>query len=207
MDAGPFRYLFVVVVLTLLSPVASAAASADQAAEFIQSLADQAIEVLRAKDSTLAEREDRFRALLKDRFAVRTIGRFVVGPYWRKATPEQRTTYMELFSDWIVKTYAVRFGGYTNEKFTITGTRVNPADQDIFVGTRIGKPDSSVAYRANWRVRQMNGSYKIIDVEVEGISMALTQQGEFKSVARRKGMDGLLQVLRERIHEISQNGS
>ncbi len=179
----------------------------DQAAGFIQSLADQAIEVLRAEDATLAEREDRFRALLKDRFAVRTIGRFVVGPYWRKATPEQRTAYLELFSDWIVKTYAVRFGGYTNEKLTITGTRVNPADQDIFVGTRIGNPDSSVAYRANWRVRQMNGSYKIIDVEVEGISMALTQQGEFKSVARRKGMDGLLQVLRERIHKISQNGS
>ena len=207
MNSGPFRYQIVVVVLTLLSPVASAAASADQAAEFIQSLADQAIEVLRAEDATLAEREARFRALLKDRFAVRTIGRFVVGPYWRKATPEQRTAYLELFSDWIVKTYAVRFGGYTNEKFTITGTRVNPTDQDIFVGTRIGKPDSSVTYRADWRVRQMNGSYKIIDVEVEGISMALTQQGEFKSVARRKGMDGLLQVLRERIHEISQNAS
>ncbi|MFQ5955734.1 MAG: phospholipid-binding protein MlaC [Kiloniellales bacterium] len=196
-----------VLVLTFLPAVAGAAASADQAVRFIQSLADQAIEVLQAKDATLAEREDRFRTLLKERFAVRTISRFVIGPYWRKATPEQRSAYLELFSDWIVKTYAVRLGGYVDEEFSITGTRVNPADQDIFVGTRIVKPDSSVAYRAVWRVRRMNGSYKIIDVEVEGISMALTQQDEFKSVARRKGIDGLLEILRERIDRIDRDRS
>ncbi len=206
MNSGSLRPLFVAAILTFLPVVAMAATPMEGPAQFIQSLAEEAIEVLQSKDATLAERQTRFHALLKERFAVRTIGRFVLGRYWRRTTPEQQREYFELFADWIAKTYAVRFGGYTDERFDITGTRTNPGDGDVFVGTRIAKPESSVAYQANWRVRRINGSFKIIDVEVEGFSMAKTQRDEFSNVARRKGIDGLLKILRERIDEIDRNG-
>lgn len=202
MYAGSLRPLLLVALLTFVPVAAGAATPAESPAQFIRTLADQAIAVLQSKDATVAERQAKFHALLKERFAVRTIGRFVLGRYWGRATPEQQGEYFELFADWIAKTYAVRFGGYTDERFDITGTRHNPADGDVFVGTRIAKPDSSVAYEANWRVRRVNGSYKIIDVEVEGISMALTQRDEFSSVTRREGIDGLLNILRKRIDEI-----
>ncbi len=206
MNSGSLRPLFVAAILTFLPVVAMAATPMEGPAQFIQSLAEEAIEVLQSKDATLAERQTRFHALLKERFAVRTIGKFVLGRYWRRTTPEQQREYFELFADWIAKTYAVRFGGYTDERFDITGTRTNPGDGDVFVGTRIAKPESSVAYQANWRVRRINGSFKIIDVEVEGFSMAMTQRDEFSNVARRKGIDGLLKILRERIDEIDRNG-
>ncbi len=207
MFANALRPLFLIALLNFVPTAAGAATSTDQASRFIQTLADQAIEVLRSNEAGLADRQARFRTLLKDRFAVRTIGRFVLGRHWRRATPEQQRQYLELFADWIVKTYAVRFGGYTDERLTITGTRVNPGDQDIFVGTEIAKPDSSVIFNANWRVRRINGSYRIIDIEVEGLSMAVAQRAEFNSVARRKGIDGLLDVLRTRIDDIDRNGS
>ena len=206
MNSGSLRSLFVAAILAFVPVVAAAAAPMEGPAQFIQTLATDAIEVLQSKDATLAERQTKFHALLKERFAVRTIGRFVLGRYWRRTTPEQRGKYFELFADWIAKTYAVRFGGYTDERFDVTGTRTNPGDGDVFVGTRIAKPNSSVAYKANWRVRRINGSYKIIDVEVEGISMAMTQRAEFSSVTRREGIDGLLNILRERIDEIDRNG-
>ncbi len=206
MNSGSLRPLIVATILTFVPVVAGAATPMEGPAQFIQTLAADAIEVLGSKDATLAERQTRFHALLKQRFAVRTIGRFVLGRYWRRTTPEQQGIYFELFADWIAKTYAVRFGGYSDERFDITGTRTNPDDGDVFVGTRIAKPDSSVAYQAKWRVRRMNGIYKIIDVEVEGISMAMTQRAEFSSVTRRKGIDGLLNILRQRIDEIDRNG-
>jgi phospholipid transport system substrate-binding protein len=198
------RSLFLLALLCVAPITARAVTSTDGAAEFIQSLANQAIEVLRSQEATLAEREARFHALLKKGFAVRTIGRFVLGSYWRKATPAQREEYLALFSEWVVKTYAVRFGGYTDERFTIAGTRVNEADGDIFVATHIDKPGSELVYRANWRVRDMSGGYRIIDIEVEGVSMALTQRDEFKSVARRQGIEGLLRTLRESIAKLDQ---
>ena len=52
--------------------------------------------------------------------------------------------------------------------------------------------------KANWRVRPLNGEYKIIDIMVEGVSMAVTQRSEFNAVVRRQGMRGLLQTLRAR---------
>ena len=206
MNSGSLRPLLVAAILAFLPVVAGAATPMEGPAQFIRTLAADAIEVLQSKDVSLAERQTKFHTLLKERFAVRTIGRFVLGRYWRRTTPEQRGEYFELFADWIAKTYAVRFGGYTNERFDVTGTRVNPGDGDVFVGTRIAKPDSSVAYKANWRVRQINGSYKIIDVVVEGISMAMTQRAEFSSVTRREGIDGLLNILRQRIDEIDRDG-
>ena len=206
MYSGSLRSLIVAAILTFVPVVAGAATPMEGPAQFIKTLAADAIEVLRSKDATLAERQIKFHALLKERFAVRTIGRFVLGRYWRRTTPEQRGEYFELFADWIAKTYAVRFGGYTDERFDVTGTRINPGDGDVFVGTRIAKPESSVAYKANWRVRRINGNYKIIDVEVEGISMAMTQRAEFNSVTRREGIDGLLNILRQRIDEIDRDG-
>jgi phospholipid transport system substrate-binding protein len=196
--------LILLALLGLAPLAARAATSTEGAVRFIESLADQAIAALQAKDATLAEREAKFHALLKQGFAVRTIGKFVLGPYWRRATPAQREEYLGLFAEWVVKTYAVRFGGYTDERFTVTGTRVNPGDGDIFVATRIDKPGSDLIYRANWRVRDMKGSYRIIDIEVEGISMAVTQRDEFKSVTRRQGIEGLLRTLRESIAKIDQ---
>ena len=186
---------------------AAAGTSADGAAKFIQSLADQAIAVLQSKDTTLSQRETEFRELLKRGFAIRAIGRFLLGPYWKKATDQQKEEYFQLISDWIVKTYAIRFGGYTNERFSIIGTRANPNDNDVFVASRIEKPGSSVSYKADWRVRETKAGYKIIDIEVDGISMALAQQSEFKSVARRNGIEGLLQILRQRIAEFERQSS
>jgi ABC-type transporter MlaC component len=48
-----------------------------------------------------------------------------------------------------------------------------------------------------WRVRSQDGDYKVVDVMVEGISMALTLREEFSSVSRVRGIDGLIEELRQ----------
>ena len=50
----------------------------------------------------------------------------------------------------------------------------------------------------DWHVRKIDGRYRVIDIMVEGVSMAVTQRSEFASVARRDGLDGLLAILRAR---------
>ena len=66
--------------------------------------------------------------------------------------------------------------------------------KDIVVHTRIDRP-SGPPIEAHWRVRGKGSTQRIIDVMVEGISMAVTQRAEFKSVVRRHGLDGLIQIL------------
>jgi phospholipid transport system substrate-binding protein len=53
-------------------------------------------------------------------------------------------------------------------------------------------------------VRLIDGRYRVIDIMVAGISMAVTQRSEFASVARRGGLEGLMVILRDRTTKISK---
>ena len=179
----------------------AATARSPNPVNFIQNLADQAIRVLSSRDGTLQEREDKFRTILRDDFAMERIGRFVVGAYWRKMNADQKKTYQKLFSEWVLKTYSTRLGGYSGEQFTVL--RTAPASKrDTIVYTRIEKPGGG-GFNCNWRVRKVGDRYKIIDIYVEGVSMAITQRSEFDSVLRKRGIDGLIGLIRDRLIKLS----
>jgi phospholipid transport system substrate-binding protein len=186
-----------------LSQISAAQSDAERTdpGNFIQTLANQAIEILSSPDRSLREREDKFREFLRDDFAMDIIGRFVAGRYWRKMTPSQQETYQKLFSEWVLKTYSIRLGGYTDEKFRVIKT-TDAGTRDVMVHTRIEKPLGE-GFNTNWRVRKADGRYKIIDVYVEGVSMAITQRSEFNSVFQRRGVDGLIDLIRDRLSELS----
>jgi phospholipid transport system substrate-binding protein len=168
---------------------------------FIEQLASQAIKVLSSSSGSLHEREEKFRDMLRDDFAMDQIGQFVVGTYWRRMSPEQRETYMKLFGEWVLKTYSVRLGGYSGEQFRVLNT--TPAGQrDVLVKTRINKTGGD-GFNATWRVRKAGERYKIIDIYVEGVSMAITQRSEFESILQRHGVDGLIGMLRDKVQKLS----
>ncbi|MDA0663678.1 MAG: ABC transporter substrate-binding protein, partial [Proteobacteria bacterium] len=125
-------------------------AAADES-EFIQTLANRAIEVLADGSVTLEQREERFRSLLQDSFAMRRIGRFVVGCYWRDITPDQQAEYQELFAAWVLNTYSTRLGGYSGQQFIIDST-AEASKTDRYVRTRIVQQDAP-PLRCDWRVR------------------------------------------------------
>ncbi len=54
--------------------------------------------------------------------------------------------------------------------------------------------------KIDWRLVSENGTYKISDVIVEGISMMTTQRSEFASVVQRNGgqVRGLIAMMREK---------
>ena len=182
------------------------ATTTDGAVQLIEWLGQQAIAVLSRPAISLEEREAAFRALLRKGFNLDFIGRFVLGAAWRRATPEQRADYLELFGEFIVKTYAKRLGGYSGEAFVVLKSTVTGKKRDVIVKTRIDRP-SGPPLKATWRVRSFGDQDKIIDVSVEGVSMAVTQRQEFASVTRRSGLEGLLQILRARTGHLPATAS
>ena len=197
----PRRALLLTLGTAILPLPALAQTVPDEAARHIQHLADQAFAVLQRDDLTLEGREAEFRRILSDGFDLAFVGRFVLGRYWDGVAPEQRDEYLELFSEFGLRTYAGRLGGYTGETFTVGGTR--PAgEKDVIVATVIER-SSGGAIDAEWRVRKVDAGYRIIDVSVAGVSMALNQREEFASVITNHGVDGLLQMLRARVSKVS----
>ena len=67
--------------------------------------------------------------------------------------------------------------------------------------TEIVRP-SGPPITAEWRVRVIDGKYRIIDIAIEGISMAVTKRSEFSAVIQSSGIDGLIAALRLRANKI-----
>ncbi len=189
-------------VVLCAATIGGAAAAPSQAPDqFITHLSKEAISSLTQPAISAAEREKRFRNLFTNNFDVPAIAKFVLGLYWRRATPQQRTEFVNLFEDFIVKSYAKQFGAYSGDGVSVKQT-VKLSPTDSLVMSTLKPNDAPQPVRVDWRVHDIDSSYKIRDVLVEGISMSVTHRDEFAAVIRNHGgnVEGLLDALRSKMH-------
>jgi phospholipid transport system substrate-binding protein len=190
----------------ILAPAADAATAGEEAEAFLHDLAISGIEMLEKQDLNDAQREAEFRKIVRKGFALDAIGKFVVGRYWRDMSAEQQQEYQELFSEWLLKTYANRLGGYRGQKLEIVkSVETQSRHHDVIVSTRVVRTDGQPPIKADWRIRKVGDAHKIIDVAVEGASMVGTQRKEFESIIRKVGVAGLIDNLRERLAVLLAN--
>jgi phospholipid transport system substrate-binding protein len=185
-----------ILIVGILISARPAAAAADPAA-VITSLGNQALELLGSNvDPKL--RVARFRQLFSEDFDVPGIARFVLGRYWRIATQPQQQEFVKLFADYIALAYSNRLAEYSGETLHVTGSR--PAPDGSVVSSEIVRPNGAPPAKVDWVLTPHDGAYKISDVVVEGVSMAVTQRSEFASVIQRNGgqVQGLITALRQK---------
>jgi len=146
---------------------------------------------------SVAQRQARFRELFRDDFDLPGIGRFVLGRYWRVATPQEQQDFLGLFQEYLVRAYSARLGTYGGEPFRVTG--VHPNGEETIVNSEIIRPNSS-PIAVDWYLIG-RGPYKITDVYVGGVSMKVTQRDEFASVIQRNGgrVEALITQLRQKL--------
>ena len=187
-------------VVATVAPRSASAVDEQAARAFIDDLGRRTISVLETPDLSYEEARQRFRALFLEGFDTQTIGRFVLGRYWRGASEAQRSTYQQLFEDMVVETYTRRFNEYSGESLRVEGSRPE-GDNDAMVRSQIVSPNGGPPVAITWRVREQNGDFKIVDVVIEGISMSVTQRNEFSSIIQRNGgnIEALFDAMRANI--------
>jgi phospholipid transport system substrate-binding protein len=161
-------------------------ATASTPGQFIQTLADTALNSITGKKLSDAETTDRFRTLLRESFDLKAIGRFALGPYYNAATPAQREDYQAAFENMIVDSYAIRFRDYTGGQVKV-GREVQQGEKDTLVDSQIIQNTGAPPINVTWRVRKEGDAMKIVDVAVEGVSMGQTERSEFSSLIERNG--------------------
>jgi len=172
--------------------------SSQEASRFVEGLGSQAAILLGSSNVSQAEKQRMaLRTLIRDSFNLELTSQFVLGKFWNKATPEQRAEFQDLFTEYLLNNYVRHIGNFKAETLTVVDSNV-VGDRDVLVATSIESLDGPT--HPVWRVRASDGGqYKIIDVSVDGVSLALTQRREFASVVNRRGLDGLLSMLREKL--------
>ena len=164
---------------------------------FMNQLWNRADELLDNKTDP-AIRQARFRQLFHDDFDGPGMARFVIGRYWRSAGPEEQREFVTLFEDYVAYVYTARLANFGRQTFKIRGSR---SDRDgIIVSSDVISPGSASPLRIDWRLVSDNGAYKVNDLIVEGISMAVTQRSEFASIIQRNGgqVRDLIAMMREK---------
>lgn len=190
----------------LYQPVAMASDSKEQAAlALVKKIGDEAVATLADTSLSDQQKQDRFEKFLDSSFDMKRIGRFVLGQYWRDATEAQQAEFLKVFRDYMVTSYADKIGSYSGENLEIKdATSLN--DKESLVNSLITRPNGP-PIKLGWRVRKTDDGEKIVDVIIEGISMAQTHRSEFASVVSKPGVgvEGLINKLKEQIKTASKS--
>ena len=195
-----FFYLFALMCLASFAepvmaekPVIQISSNNEQAAvNFIKSTAEKGLTFLSQPNSTEAQKKAEFKTLLNNSFDMDSIAKFSLGRYWNVANASQQKEYVGLFKKMIVSVYTQRFGDYKGQKFEVKLARP-VGNGDVLVMSHIVPTDGSDSIQVDWRVRSKNGTLKIVDVMVAGVSMSVTQRSDFSAVIQRGG--GTIDVL------------
>ena len=198
---SPLPFALVVLASLAASPASAVLAGAVEAGQFLVTLNAAAIDNLNDAAISEEQRNERFRKLARDSFDLPRISKFVLGINWRRATPEQREAFLDVFEDVNLQRFMPMFAKYADQKFTVDKTRPDKNKPRLyFVDSTIHRGEAEPV-SIEWRVIKTDDRYKIIDVVAEGVSMVLTLRNEYGAVIKNKGIDGLIDQLRKRINK------
>ena len=145
------------------------------------------VEAILAKDlnDDMARREN-VSALFDRYFDLPTIAKFSAGPYWRAADADQKTAYASAMRDVIIGTVVRNFDQLSGFKFTATDSQAKGKQLVLVNGTFTDINQQQPPIAVGWRVITAdNTTPLILDVEIENISMLVTQKQENIAIIRK----------------------
>ena len=165
------------IILTLVCLLwAIPALCADPAIDFMDKLAKEIIEEGVLATKTNEEREAFFYEKFTTNLDLKNIAKQVLGVYWKKASEQEKQDFMEAFTQLTTKTWTDRFGMYQGQNIIFQGTRNASQKNQILVDSKI---DGNPPVEVTWRLRQKDGSYKVLDIVIEGVTMVISYQKEY----------------------------
>jgi phospholipid transport system substrate-binding protein len=175
----------------------SLAPAADETpAAFSSTIGNDALAEMRSTAS-LDQKLAYFRQMLSQDFDLDGISRFVLGPYWRTATPEQQQEFRALLEKHIMLSHGRRLAESSGGDFRVTGSRADP-NGVIFVTGEIITPQGA-RNEVDFQLGIVDGLYKIQDIAIDNVSMALSYRSEIASMLESHGgqLGTLLTEMRE----------
>lgn len=194
------KFIITVLGSLLIALNAVAAIDANKAEDFVKTVAqDGVVDIINANVDK-ATKDARFEKLFNNALDLKFIGQFVLGRSWKTATPKQKTDFIEVYRQLNIKTWSARFDEFRGKSFVFEGTTPSNSPNQIFVNSSVAM-DQGAPAKVVWRVQEKNGTYKIVDIIIENVSLAITARNEYTSFIKNSpdGLDGLIKNLQSKI--------
>ena len=199
--------LSIFVSLFIINPTnAGSLKNGNDAEEFIKVLGAEVLNLAQNNSFTAQGRQQEFGKLIDKGFDLPWIARFVLGRPWNSATFTEQKEYLRLFKKIIELTYSKRFINYSQQRIVVTGHKLGKR-KFIFVQSYLADlSHKKINPQVVWRLIPRRNSFKIVDVAIEGISMAITQRNEYASVIQQNGgrLSALLDAMRQQLQKLEK---
>ena len=193
-----FLILFCMLLLMSFADPAYAVVS-DPAASQVRTLTASLLQSMQAGPAEpMTERYRRLEPVINQVIGLRLMTRLAVGPDWPKFSPEQQNALIAAFSRFTIATYAHNFRDFSGQKFEIDD--VVSRGEDKIVRTRI-IPAHDTPVNLLYRMREVDGVWKIIDVYSDGVSELTLRRDDFVAAIANGGAPALIAHL----HKISED--
>lgn len=121
----------------------------------------------------------------------------VLGRNWRKASGEQQGKVVSEFRNLLVRTYSTALSKYRNQTLEFKPLRSQPGDTRVKVKTQILQTGSQPV-KVDYSLEKNGDEWKVVDVEIEGVSIVTSYRSQFDEAIKQGGVDNLIQQLAEK---------
>jgi phospholipid transport system substrate-binding protein len=186
--------LAVLLCALLLAPAAVHSAHAEgsnPAVTQVQTLTGSLLAAMKAGPG--ASTRDRYRKLepvIRQVFALPLMTRLSVGPSWGSFSSEQRKALIAAFSRYTIANYAHNFDKFNGQKFDVDPNVVDRGEEEIVRSSLAPPNDTPVNFL--YRMRKVDGAWKVIDVYFNGVSQLILHRTEFAEAIASGGPPALI---------------
>ena len=170
--------------------------------EFVQSVANEASLIL-TNNSTKEQKIEELKSIAKKSVDFRGIGYYSLGAHRKNLSDDKKKEYLNIFEKYFLKSFSSRLAEYTDPKIRVDSQKKLNEKYTIVSSTLLAteeKPEVNI----DWRIITKNPDKPlIIDVVIEGVSLAKVQKEEFNSIIQSNNGDinALLTSLKEFINK------
>lgn len=185
----------------LLSTGAKADVDVDKADAFVRQVTSNGIEEIINANVSQKVKDERFEKLFNQSLDLDFIGQFVLGRYWRTATPQQRKDFIKVYRELNIKTWSARFDEFKGKSFVFTGSTPSSSKNQVFINSTVAMGEGAPA-KVVWRVKQTGNSFKIVDIIIENVSLAITARNEYTAFIKNNNsnVEALIKDLQQKVN-------
>jgi len=195
----PYRLLLALGVFLL---AASVAAATPGPMEQARTTVDAVMAILREANLEKEARREKLSTTIRARFDFNEMSQRILATNWKNASAEQRSRFVNIFSDLLERNYIGRIESYTDEKIDFLKERVqgNRAAVDTVIVTK------SAEIPISYRMVQQGSEWMVYDVVIESVSFVNNYRNSYGEILKKEGFDGLLTRMKEKLAQLEQGG-
>ncbi|MBC8296678.1 MAG: ABC transporter substrate-binding protein [Pelagibacterales bacterium] len=166
--------------------------------EFVQQTVDDAAKAL-SQSLSQDLKIMKLKTIAENTVDIRGIGFYSLGKYRKTISDQEKKEYLEIFTKYFLKTFASRLAQYSDPKI-IVNSQKKLNDKYTIVSSVLIATDDKPEVKIDWRVVTKNPNDPlIIDLIIEGVSLAKVQKEEFYSIIQSN--DGDINALFKNLKE------